>query len=179
MLQAQAVWLLMGLSVVGASLPFVIQRPLVCWPWTAGLLPAGSVYLRGLFSALHLLLLAAWAGLVWVWIGGSLAASLLGVSGRLLLVLVLLAALLGVPAHYTQTRRIEPVSVKRPNPPKPFISRLLEWLVLYGLTLALGFALEAQLGNPFPQGWPFYAITLSLYGILAFPAFVWRYLLRR
>lgn len=62
---------------------------------------------------------------------------------------------------------------------KPFWSRLAEVLVLYGVLVAVGFAFEAQLGNRFAQTWEFYAITLSIYLVCAYPGFVWRYLMRR
>ena len=44
---------------------------------------------------------------------------------------------------------------------------------------ALGFAFESALGNRFSQTWEFYAITLSLYLVLAYPGFVYRYLFKR
>lgn len=59
---------------------------------------------------------------------------------------------------------------------KPFWLRLLEILVLYVLVGMLGFAFETRLGNRFSQHWEFYAITLSLYLVLAYPGFVYRYL---
>lgn len=61
---------------------------------------------------------------------------------------------------------------------KPFWIRLLELAVLYLIVGALGFAFEASLGNPFPQGWQFYAITASLFLVFAYPGFVYRYLRR-
>jgi Na+(H+)/acetate symporter ActP len=61
---------------------------------------------------------------------------------------------------------------------KPFWLRLLELAVFYVLVGALGFAFEASLGNPFPQGWQFYAITASLFLVFAYPGFVYRYLRR-
>ena len=44
-----------------------------------------------------------------------------------------------------------------------------------------GFAmlLERRAGQNAPQGWEFYAITGTLFLTLAFPGFVYRYLLRR
>jgi hypothetical protein len=62
---------------------------------------------------------------------------------------------------------------------KPFWARLLELLVLYLLVGFVGMGFEASLGNVFPQGWQFYAITLVLFLVLAFPGFVYRYLMRR
>jgi hypothetical protein len=63
--------------------------------------------------------------------------------------------------------------------PKAFGWRLLELVLLYGLTLGFGFMLEARLGQRQPQGWEFYAALASLFITLAFPGFVWRYLKRR
>ena len=62
--------------------------------------------------------------------------------------------------------------------PKSLGWRLLELVVLFGSTLALGFALEARIGQNYPQGWEFYAATACLFATLAFPGFVWRYLRR-
>ncbi len=62
---------------------------------------------------------------------------------------------------------------------KPLVWRLLELLVLWGLTLAIGFALEARIGQWQPQGWEFYAAFGCLFLTLGFPGFVWRYLRRR
>lgn len=55
---------------------------------------------------------------------------------------------------------------------------LLEVVLMGLLTLAVGFALEARLGQRFPQGWEFYAAALALFVTLGFPGFVWRYLRR-
>jgi hypothetical protein len=63
--------------------------------------------------------------------------------------------------------------------PKPLGWRLLELVMLYGLTLGFGFLVEAQLGQRQPQGWEFYAALASLFLTLAFPGFVWRYLRRQ
>ncbi|MCD9473053.1 hypothetical protein CJF26_21410 [Photobacterium phosphoreum] len=61
---------------------------------------------------------------------------------------------------------------------KSFIVRLLELLVFYGYTGVLGFALELNMGNMFPQNWEFYAITFSLFLVMGYPGFVYRYLMR-
>lgn len=63
--------------------------------------------------------------------------------------------------------------------PKAFWLRALELLVLYFVVGALGIAFERLIGNVFTQRWEFYAITLSLFIVMAFPGFVFRYLLRR
>ena len=56
--------------------------------------------------------------------------------------------------------------------------RLGEMLLLYVLVGLLGLALERQLGQISPQGWEFYAVTAALFVTLAFPGFVYRYLLK-
>nr|WP_145545346.1 DUF2818 family protein [Variovorax boronicumulans] len=56
--------------------------------------------------------------------------------------------------------------------------RLLELLVYYLLVGVLGLLLERNVGRIAPQGWEFYAVTAALFVTLAFPGFVWRYLLK-
>jgi hypothetical protein len=63
--------------------------------------------------------------------------------------------------------------------PKVIGWRLLELVVLWGLTLAIGFALEARAGQIQAQGWEFYAALGFSFLTFAFPGFVWRYLRRR
>ena len=62
---------------------------------------------------------------------------------------------------------------------KPLALRLLEMVILYFIVGAVAFALEARIGNAFPQTWEFYAITACLFLVLAFPGFVARYLRKR
>lgn len=57
--------------------------------------------------------------------------------------------------------------------------RLLELLVYYGLFLAIGLGLEAAVGRRHSQEWQFYAITVLMFLVLAYPSYVWRYLKRR
>lgn len=63
--------------------------------------------------------------------------------------------------------------------PKALGWRLLELVVLGGLTIGLGLLLEARIGQRHAQGWEFYAAAGCLFLTLAFPGFVWRYLRRR
>lgn len=65
-----------------------------------------------------------------------------------------------------------------PRHPKGLGWRLLEWLLLFGLVLALGMGLEARLGQRHPQSWEFYVVAACLFATLAFPGFVWRFLRR-
>ena len=62
---------------------------------------------------------------------------------------------------------------------KPFWVRLMELIVLYFVAGCIGLGFEASLGNVFPQGWQFYAITFVLFLVMAFPGFVYRYLMHR
>lgn len=62
---------------------------------------------------------------------------------------------------------------------KPMLVRLLEMLVLYFLVGGLALLLERRVGQIAPQGWEFYAITATLFVTLAFPGFVYRYLVHR
>ena len=58
-------------------------------------------------------------------------------------------------------------------------TRVLELLVLYFVTGAVAYALEARIGNVFTQVREFYMITVPLFVVLAFPGFVLRYLRKR
>lgn len=60
---------------------------------------------------------------------------------------------------------------------KPLAWRLLELLLLYFLVGAIGLLLEKNAGQIAPQGWEFYAITGTMFATLAFPGFVYRYLM--
>ena len=62
---------------------------------------------------------------------------------------------------------------------KPFSIRLLELVVLYFVVGLIAMMLERRVGQNAPQGWEFYAITGTLFVTLAFPGFVYRYLMRR
>lgn len=62
---------------------------------------------------------------------------------------------------------------------KPLVGRLAELVLLYFLVGGMALLLERRAGQIAPQGWEFYAITGTLFITLAFPGFVYRYLLRR
>jgi hypothetical protein len=62
--------------------------------------------------------------------------------------------------------------------PKRLVWRLVELVLMWALTLTLGFTLESRAGQAQPQGWEFYAALGFLFLTLAFPGFVWRYLRR-
>jgi hypothetical protein len=65
------------------------------------------------------------------------------------------------------------------KPVKPFWMRLTELLILYLIVRGIAYVLEARIGNAFPQRWEFYAITVCLFLVLAYPGFVFRYLRKR
>jgi hypothetical protein len=50
---------------------------------------------------------------------------------------------------------------------------------LYFVVGAVGLAFEQQAGQIAPQGWEFYAVTGTMFLTLAFPGFVYRYLMRQ
>jgi hypothetical protein len=56
---------------------------------------------------------------------------------------------------------------------------VLELLLAYGIFVVLGRAIEAYFGQNAPQAWQFYAVSLCLFLCMAFPGFVWRYLLKK
>ena len=51
--------------------------------------------------------------------------------------------------------------------------------MLYFAVGGLSLALEQRLGQIYPQHWQFYAVSLAMFVVLAFPGFVMRYLVRR
>ncbi|MFT4193880.1 DUF2818 family protein [Ottowia sp.] len=57
--------------------------------------------------------------------------------------------------------------------------RLAELALWYFIVGGIGLLLEQRAGQIHPRGWEFYAITGALFLTLAFPGFVYRYLLRR
>ncbi len=63
--------------------------------------------------------------------------------------------------------------------PKSLAWRLLELVLLYFVVGGVGLALEKQAGQIAPQGWEFYAVTGAMFLTLAFPGFVYRYLMRQ
>ena len=91
--------------------------------------------------------------------------------------LIILAALVAANLPFINQRLaiVGPVMAGR----KPLLVRLLEMLALYLLVGALGMVLEHRAGQNAPQGWEFYAVTGALFLTLAFPGFVYRYLVHR
>lgn len=62
---------------------------------------------------------------------------------------------------------------------KSWTWHVLELLIAYVVVGCLGLATEQHQGQIHPQGWEFYAVTLAMFLTLAFPGFVYRYLLHK
>ena len=90
--------------------------------------------------------------------------------------LVILAALLAANLPFTTRRLMLVVPLAKP---KSLGVRLAELVAFYFLVGGLGLLLEQRAGQVAPQGWEFYAVTGTLFVTLAFPGFIWRYLLKR
>ncbi|AOW14293.1 hypothetical protein LPB72_03985 [Hydrogenophaga crassostreae] len=89
--------------------------------------------------------------------------------------LVLLAAFVGANLPFINNRWI---AVIPRSAPKSLWMRAGELVVCYFLVGGLGLALEQSAGQIYPQGWEFYATTGALFLTLAFPGFVFRYLMK-
>lgn len=61
---------------------------------------------------------------------------------------------------------------------KPAVLRFGELFACYAITLLLARFVESRFVPPAPQGWEFYGVTACLFIVLAYPGFVWRYLMR-
>lgn len=57
--------------------------------------------------------------------------------------------------------------------------RLLELALLYFAVGGIGILLEKKGGDIHAQSWEFYAVTASLFLVLGFPGFIYRYLWRK
>lgn len=62
---------------------------------------------------------------------------------------------------------------------KPLWGRIIELVLFYFLVGGVALGLEQHVGQIYPQGWEFYAVTAAMFLTFAFPGFVWRYLARR
>lgn len=93
--------------------------------------------------------------------------------------LLIALALVSANLPFLTERVLTVLPWKRGAVVKPFWLRMVELLLYYAIVMGLGFAFEAALGNPFAQRWEFYAITFSLYLVLGYPGFVFRYLFKR
>ncbi len=93
--------------------------------------------------------------------------------------LVVLLAAMAANLPFVNQRLLGLWPLKALGPRKALAWRLLELVLCYFLVGGIGLALEQRAGQIAPQGWEFYAITAALFLTLAFPGFVYQYLLRR
>lgn len=172
--QSLVIWILIGLGLITANLPFALERHFLLLPWVHQGEPARPVWVKWVSSLVFFAVLVGLGWLIKTLIGGAFfvlsdAASVLMYLLRVAVAIGLVGALFWLPGWLNRGHAVN----------KPFAVRLLEVLVLYVLVGVLGFAFETSIGNPFAQTWEFYAITLSLFLVMAYPGFVYRYLMRR
>ena len=92
--------------------------------------------------------------------------------------LVLAIALFAANLPFLSERFLGLLPMRASASPKSLALRLLELVLFYGLAGAVGLLFEKRAGQIAPQGWEFYAVTAAVFLTLAFPGFVYRYLLR-
>ena len=88
---------------------------------------------------------------------------------------VVLAALVGANLPFFNQRLLAVMPLKAG---KNLAVRLVELVVCYFVDGGMALLLEQRAGQIAPQGWEFYAITATLFLTLAFPGFVYRYLMK-
>ena len=93
--------------------------------------------------------------------------------------LVILVAFVAANLPFINQRLFAVLPRRQEKGRKGFGLQLLEWLVLYFLAGGFFLLLERNAGQIYPQGWEFYAVTAALFLTLAFPGFVYRYLVHR
>lgn len=90
---------------------------------------------------------------------------------------VLLLAVLGANLPFLNQHLLGVIPVgRKQNSRKSSGVRLLELLLMYGMTGVYASMAEGHTGQVFSQGWQFYVITGCLFLVLAYPGFVWCYL---
>jgi hypothetical protein len=89
--------------------------------------------------------------------------------------LVVLSALLAANLPFVTQHLLGVIKIGHP---KSLALRLLELIAMYFAVGGVALWLEQRAGQIAPQNWEFYAITAALFITLAFPGFVYRYLLR-
>lgn len=89
--------------------------------------------------------------------------------------LVVVLAVAGATLPFVSQRLMGVLALRTP---KTLGLRLLELVACYFLVGGIGLLLEKNAGQIAPQGWEFFAITGTMFITLAFPGFVYRYLLK-
>jgi hypothetical protein len=96
-------------------------------------------------------------------------------SGAVWLVILLACVAANLPFVSNRLLFVGPLR----QPSKRLLERFAELVLMYFVVGAVGLLLEKRAGQIAPQQWEFYAVTGTLFVTLAFPGFVYRYLLRR
>jgi len=89
--------------------------------------------------------------------------------------LVILLAVAGANLPFLSQRLLGLMPLAQP---KSLPVRLAELVAMYFIVGGVGLLLERNAGQIAAQGWEFYAVTAAVFLTLAFPGFVWRYLLQ-
>lgn len=90
--------------------------------------------------------------------------------------LVIVLAMVAANLPFVSNRFFLLIPLKRP--PKSLWLRLAELIILYFVVGFIGLALENRIGQIYPQHWEFYAVSASMFLVLAFPGYVLRYMVR-
>ena len=89
--------------------------------------------------------------------------------------LVILLAVAGANLPFLSQRLLGLMPLAQP---KSLPVWLAELVAMYFIVGGVGLLLERNAGQIAAQGWEFYAVTAAVFLTLAFPGFVWRYLLQ-
>ncbi len=89
---------------------------------------------------------------------------------------ILLLALITANLPFLNNRLLAVIQLS--GPAKPLALRLAELVFFYFVAGGVGLLFENRIGQIAPRGWEFYVVTGALYLVLAFPGFVFRYLLK-
>ena len=92
-------------------------------------------------------------------------------------VIILLLAFSAANLPFLTERRFLVLAPKREF--KSVGVRLLELVVLYFIVGAVAYLVERNMGAVQPQRWEFYAVTVCLFLVFAYPGYVYRYFWRR
>ena len=154
-----SVWLIIILAFIFATLPFLTERMFAFVPAQL----AGEPERFGGYYQLRAILSYAAIALAAYLMSMPLHSVPLKAVGFVLFILVLAlpSVMVGPYVHV-----------------KKLAVRLFELLALYFLAGSIGFMVESYYANSVPQQWQFYAISLSIFVVLAFPGFVWRHLMK-
>ncbi len=98
-------------------------------------------------------------------------------SANLSIWLLILLALIAANLPFVNQRLMAVLPLR--TAVKGLAWRLLELVLWYAFVIGVGMAMERAQGQNQPQRWEFYAVTAAMFLTLAFPGFVYRYLVRR